>query len=167
MRVAGGGSVSFDMQFLGDGLSHDAAYAAAASVWREKLAPAAQLQLPNPKLQYAFDAALRQMLMLIEARPDHARVVKGLQYYYGTNPYDTFQVSRARRRRPAGRRRRTAPPPNQAPQRRRYFRAVGNRRPAEPGAGQWIIQGLAATALLPLRSLARQGLAARDCPDID
>ena len=42
MSVAGGGSVCFDMQFLGDGLSRDAAYAATANVWQEKLAPAAQ-----------------------------------------------------------------------------------------------------------------------------
>ena len=95
LKLAAGASASFDLQFLGNGFSHDAACAAAAKVWRERLAPAAQLQLPNPKLQYAFDASLRQMLMLIESRPDHARVLKGLQNYYGANPYDTFQVSRA------------------------------------------------------------------------
>ena len=148
IKVAGGASVSFDLQFLGDGLSWDAAYAASANLWQEKLAPAARLQLPNPKLQYAFDASLRQMLMLIETRPDHARVLKGLQYYYGANPYDTFQVSRA-------------------------LDAVGLKSDAEellrhqighlkddgifemwetgdlhkPGAEQWIVQGLAAAAL--------------------
>jgi len=148
VKVAGGASVRFDLQFLGDGLSHDEAYAAAAKLWQEKLAPAAQLQLPNPKLQYAFDASLRQILMLIEASPDHARVLKGLQHYYGANPYDTFQVSRA-------------------------LDAVGLRTDAEEllrhqlkhlkddgifemwetgdlqktGAEQWIVQGLAATAL--------------------
>jgi len=148
VQVAGAASVSFDLQFLGDGLSHDEACAATARLWREKLAHAAQLQLPNPKLQYAFDASLRQMLMLIEARPDHARVLKGLQNYYGANPYDTFQVSRA-------------------------LDAVGLKTDAEEvlrhqlkhlkddgifemwetgnlqmtGAVQWIVQGLAATAL--------------------
>ncbi len=88
------------------------------------------------------------MLMLIEPRPDHARVLKGLQHYYGANPYDTFQVSRA-------------------------LDAVGLKADAEEllrhqiqhlkddgifemwetgdlqktGAEQWIVQGLAATAL--------------------
>jgi len=148
VRVAGGASAGFDLQFLGDGLSRDAAYTAAAKLWQEKLAPAAQLNLPDAKLQYIFDAALRQMLALIEGRPDHARVLKGLQHYYGANPYDTFQVSRA-------------------------LDAVGLRTDAEellrhqtrhlkddgifemwetgnlqkPGADQWIVQGLAATAL--------------------
>ena len=85
---------------------------------------------------------------LIETRPDHARVLKGLQHYYGANPYDTFQVSRA-------------------------LDAVGLKSDAEEllrhqlshlkddgifemwetgdlqqaGAEQWIVQGLAATAL--------------------
>lgn len=95
VQVAGGASASFDLQFLGYGLSREEAHAAAARVWHEKLASAALLRLPTAKLQYAFDASLRQMLMLIEARPDHARVLKGLEHYYGANPYDTFQVCRA------------------------------------------------------------------------
>ncbi len=148
VKVAGGASASFDLQFLGDGLTPAEAHAAAAKVWRERLAPAAQVWLPDPKLQYAFDASLRQMLTLIEARPDHARILKGLEHYYGANPYDTFQVSRA-------------------------LDAVGLKGEAEellrhqlahlktdgifemwetgqldkPGAEQWIVQGLAATAL--------------------
>jgi hypothetical protein len=148
LKVAGGVAVRFDLQFLGDGLSWDAAYAASARLWQEKLASAARLQLPTPKLQYAFDASLRQMLMLIERRPGRARVLKGLQNYYGANPYDTFQVSRA-------------------------LDAVGLKSDAEellrhqarhlkddgifemwetgelhkPGAEQWIVQGLAAAAL--------------------
>ena len=95
VKVRGGASISFDLQFLGDGLSRGQAWAAAAKFWQEKLATAAPMKLPNPKLQYAFDASLRQMLALIEARPDHARILKGLENYYGANPYDTFQVSRA------------------------------------------------------------------------
>jgi hypothetical protein len=148
VNVAGGASARFDLQFLGAGLSYEKAYAAAAGFWEEKLGPAVPTQLPDPKLQFAFDASLRQMLMLIEARPDHARVLKGLQHYYGANPYDTFQVSRA-------------------------LDAVGLKADAEellrhqlahlkedgifemwetgdlqrPGADQWIVQGLAATAL--------------------
>jgi hypothetical protein len=148
VKLAGRASCSFDLQFLGDGLSPAEARAAAAKLWQEKLAPAAQIQLADPKLQYAFDASLRQLLMLIEARPDQARVLKGLQHYYGANPYDTFQVSRA-------------------------LDAVGLRSDAEEllrhqirhlkddgvfemwetgelqnrGADQWIVQGLAATAL--------------------
>jgi hypothetical protein len=148
VKVAGGGSVSFDLQFLGEGGARDEAYAAAAQVWQEKLAAATPSTLPNPRLQYAYEAALRQMRMLIEARPDHARILKGLEHYYGANPYDTFQVSRA-------------------------LDAVGLRTDAEellrhqlqhlkhdgifemwetgelrqPGARQWIVQGLAATAL--------------------
>ena len=148
VKVAGGGSASFALQFLGDGPSPAEAHAAAAKVWRERLAPAAQVRLPDPKLQYAFDASLRQMLSLIESRPNHARILKGLQHYYGANPYDTFQVSRA-------------------------LDAVGLKSEAEEvlrhqiahlkndglfemwetgdlkkrGADQWIVQGLAATAL--------------------
>jgi len=148
VNVAGGASASFDLQFLGDGLSPAEAFAAAAKVWQERLAPAAQVRLPDPRLQYAFDASLRQMLSLIESRPDHARILKGLQQYYGANPYDTFQVSRA-------------------------LDAVGLKTDAEellrhqiahlktdgifemwetgqlnrPGVEQWIVQGLAVTAL--------------------
>lgn len=93
--VATRSSVSFDLHFLGDGLSRDAAYAGAAKVWQQQLAAATPTRLPEPKLQFAYDAALRQLLMLVEARPDHARILKGLQHYYGANPYDTFQASRA------------------------------------------------------------------------
>ncbi len=95
LRLEGDASTSFDLQFLGDDLSPAEAHAAAGTLWQTKLASAVPTQLPDPKLQYAFDAALRQMLALIEPRPDHARVLKGLQHYYGANPYDTFQVSRA------------------------------------------------------------------------
>ena len=148
IKIAAGAAAGFDLQFLGDGLSPAEAQAAAAKRWQEKLASAAQVQLPDAKLQYAFDASLRQMLMLIEPGPGHARVLKGLQHYYGANPYDTFQVSRA-------------------------LDAVGLKDDAEellrhqmqhlkedgifemwetgdlrkPGADQWIVQGLAATAL--------------------
>ena len=88
------------------------------------------------------------MLMLIEPRPDHARVLKGLQHYYGANPYDTFQVSRALDAVGSeGRCRGVAAPPDEAPERRRHLRDVGNGRPPEAGADQWIVQGLAATAL--------------------
>jgi len=148
LSVAGGARTSFDLQFLGADLPYDEAHAAAAEFWREKLSPAAPTQLSDSQLQFAYDAALRQMLALIEARPDHARVLKGLQHYYGANPYDTFQVSRA-------------------------LDAAGLRTDAEEllrhqlrhlkddgifemwetgdlqksGADQWIVQGLAATAL--------------------
>ena len=148
VELASGASVTFDLQFLGEGLSPGEAHAAAAAVWQERLAPARKLTLPTSKLQFAFDASLRQMLMLMEAGPDHARVLKGLQHYYGTNPYDTFQVSRA-------------------------LDAVGLRSDStellrhqlrhlkddgifemwetgdlqKAGAEQWIVQGLAATAL--------------------
>jgi hypothetical protein len=88
-------STSFDLQLVGDGLSRDKAHGAAVQVWRDKLAPAVPVKLPDPQLQYAFDASVRQILTLIESRPDHARVLKGLEHYYGANPYDTFQVSRA------------------------------------------------------------------------
>ncbi|MBM4089247.1 MAG: hypothetical protein FJ276_07430 [Planctomycetes bacterium] len=148
LTVTGGAQASFDLQFLGDGLSREEAYAAAASCWRDRLAAASPTQLLDATLQFAFDASLRHMLMLVETRPDHARVLKGLQHYYGANPYDTFQVSRA-------------------------LDAVGLRSDAEEllrhqlqhlkrdgifemwetgdleklGADQWIVQGLAATAL--------------------
>jgi hypothetical protein len=140
---------TFHLQFLGDGRRALAeASAETARFWERQLRDAASIQLPDSKLQYAFDASLRQMLMLIEPRPDHARVLKGLVHYYGANPYDTLQVSRA-------------------------LDSVGLRRDAEellrhqlahlkddglfemwetgdlkkPGADQWIVQGLAATAL--------------------
>ena len=148
VELASGASVTFDLQFLGEGLSPDEAHAAAVAVWQERLAPARKLTLPTAKLQFAFDASLRQMLMLMEAGPDDVRVLKGLQHYYGTNPYDTFQVSRA-------------------------LDAVGLRSDStellrhqlrhlkddgifemwetgdlqKAGAEQWIVQGLAATAL--------------------
>ena len=32
---------------------------------------------------------------MIEPWGKHARVLKGLEHYYGANPYDTFQASRA------------------------------------------------------------------------
>lgn len=153
VALDGGAAATFDLQFLGPpgagaGPTYDAAHAETAAHWRARLASAATIQLPDAQLQYAFEAALRQMLMLIESRPDHARVLKGLQHYYGANPYDTFQVSRA-------------------------LDSVGLRADAEEllrhqlahlkedgifemwetgdlakrGADQWIVQGLAATAL--------------------
>ncbi|MCX6927322.1 MAG: hypothetical protein NT154_29570, partial [Verrucomicrobia bacterium] len=148
LKLARGASASFDLQFLGDALSYDEAQAASARVWREKLAPSIPLHLPNPKLQYAFDASLRQMLMLIEARPDHARVLKGLQNYYGANPYDTFQVSRALD---------ALGLKTDAEELLRHqiqhqkddgiFEMWENGDLQKPGAEQWIVQGLAATAL--------------------
>lgn len=148
VTVPGRTSAAFDLQFLGDGSNPAEAHEAAARTWRDRLAPATPVRLSDPSLQFAFDASLRQMLTLIEARPDHARVLKGLEHYYGANPYDTFQVSRA-------------------------LDAVGLKADAEallrhqiahlkadglfemwetgdlkkPGADQWIVQGLAATAL--------------------
>ncbi len=148
LKLPGGASASFDLQFLGDAPSRDEAFAAATRFWEQKLREATPVRLPNPKMQFAYDASLRQMLMLIESRPDHARSLKGLRHYYGANPYDTFQVSRA-------------------------LDAVGLKGDAEEllrhqlrhlkadgifemwetgdlqrqGADQWIVQGLAATAL--------------------
>ena len=148
VQVAGQASASFDLQFLGDGLSPAEAWAAATRVWQEKLAPAMRVSLPDPKLQYAFDASLRQMLTLIESRPDHARILKGLQNYYGANPYDTFQVSRALDA--------VGLKTDAAELLRHQLRHLkddgifemweaGQLR--QPGVEQWIVQGLAATAL--------------------
>jgi len=146
--VAAGAEGSFDLQFLGNGASREQALNETARIWREKLAAATPCVLPDPKLQYAYDACLRQLLMMIESRPGGGRVLKGLEHYYGSNPYDTFQVSRA-------------------------LDAVGLKTDAEvllrnqtrhlkedgifemwetgdlrgAGAEQWIVQGLAATAL--------------------
>lgn len=148
VKVAGQTAATFELQFLGEGLTPAEARAAAAKVWEERLASATRLRLPDPRLQTAFDGSLRQMLTLLEARPGRLRVLKGLQHYYGSNPYDTFQVSRA-------------------------LDAVGLKDPAEEllrhqiahlkqdgifemwetgdlarrGAEQWIVQGLAAVAL--------------------
>lgn len=148
VKVAGRSSISFDLQFLGDGASREDACDAAAKLWREKLAAAAPIKLPSPKLQYAFDASLRQILALIEARPDHARVLKGLEHYYGANPYDTFQVSRALD---------AVGLKNDAEELLRHqlqhlksdgiFEMWETGNLQKTGAEQWIVQGLAATAL--------------------
>lgn len=148
LRLEGGASSSFDLQFLGDSLSPEVAHAAAAEFWQHKLASAEQTQLPDPQLQYAFDASLRQMLALIEARPNHARVLKGLQHYYGANPYDTFQVSRALD---------AAGLKIDAEELLRHqmdhlkddgiFEMWETGDLQQAGAQQWIVQGLAATAL--------------------
>lgn len=148
LTVAGGASAVIDLQFLGDGPSRDEALAAAAAFWRETLAPAARLALPDPKLQLAFDASLRQMLALIEGRPDDARILKGLEHYYGSNPYDTFQVSRALDAVGLRAEARTL-----LRHQLRHLKEdgifemweTGNLRKA--GAEQWIVQGLAAAAL--------------------
>jgi hypothetical protein len=148
IAVPAHGSVSFDLQFLGAGVSRDDAFAATGAFWRQKLAPTQPLRLPDPKLQYAYDASLRQMLMLIEARPNHARVLKGLEHYYGSNPYDTFQVSRALD---------AAGLKEDARELLRHqishlkddgiFEMWETGDLKKAGADQWIVQGLAATAL--------------------
>ena len=89
------GSRSFDLQFLGAGAGRDACVAETQQAWRDRLASASPLRLPDPALQHAFDASLRQLLAMIEPWGKHARVLKGLEHYYGANPYDTFQASRA------------------------------------------------------------------------
>ncbi len=148
LQLDGASSQEIHLQFLGAGATYHEASTAAERLWQERLAPARQIRLPDQKLQFAFETSLRHILALIESRPDHARILKGLQHYYGANPYDTFQVSRA-------------------------LDAVGLKNDAEEllrhqvchlkddgifemwetgdlqrrGAEQWIVQGLAATAL--------------------
>ena len=96
LDVPAGQERSFDLNLLGQpARSWDDAYAATAKDWAHRLAPGCRLVLGDPTLQYAFEASLRQVLMMIEGRKDHARVLKGLEHYYGANPYDTFQASRA------------------------------------------------------------------------
>jgi hypothetical protein len=94
--LAPGESEHFDLQLPGDPVgSWEDAFGEASLGWRKRLAPATRFDLPDPALQLAADACVRQVLAMIEPRRRTARVLKGLEHYYGSNPYDTFQATRA------------------------------------------------------------------------
>lgn len=147
-RLAPGASGKIDLQFMGEPADRDALLADTAKVWGEKLRPASSVTLPDSTFQYAFDASVRHMLTMIEWRPDHARILKGLQHYYGSNPYDTFQVSRALDQ--------IGLKAEALELLRHQMRHLKNDGVFEmwernalsaPGADQWIVQGLASAAL--------------------
>ena len=146
--LAPGASGKLDLQFLGEPAPVETLLAEAAKVWRERLRPVARVTLPEAKLQYAFDASVRYMLAMIEWRPEHARILKGLQHYYGSNPYDTFQVSRALDQIGL-----QADAVELLRHQLRHLKEDGVFEMWErnaltvPGVEQWIVQGLAAAAL--------------------
>jgi hypothetical protein len=143
-----GQSGNIDLQFMGEPAPFPTLLSGAAKVWRERLGPSAAVTLPEATLQYAFDASVRYMLSMIEWRPDHARILKGLQGYYGSNPYDTFQVSRALNQ--LGLR---ADAEELLRHQMRHLKHDGvfemweRNTLDKPGVEQWIVQGLAAAAL--------------------
>ena len=51
------------------------------------------IKVPDARLQDAWDANLKQLGMLLEPQADGLRILKGLDHYYGSNPYDTLQAS--------------------------------------------------------------------------
>lgn len=146
--LAPGASGKLDLQFLGEPAPVETLLAEAAKVWSERLRPVARVTLPDATLQYAFDASVRYMLAMIEWRPDHARILKGLQHYYGSNPYDTFQVSRTLDQIGL-----QADAVELLRHQLRHLKEGGIFEMWErnaltvPGVEQWIVQGLAAAAL--------------------
>jgi hypothetical protein len=138
----------FDLQFLGVAADREVCLAETQKAWRQRLAAAKPLRLPDPALQHAYDACLRQLLSLIEPWGNHARVLKGLEHYYGANPYDTFQASRALDA--AGLH---AEARELLCHQLEHLKADGifemweTGDLARAGADQWIVQGLAASAL--------------------
>ena len=147
MKVAGGASASFDLA-----ISRRRPFARGGLRCRgEGMAGKTRLRsanpLPNPKLQYAFDASLRQMLMLIEAPGSRPR------------PQGLAELLRRQSLRhiPGQPRARRGRPRTDAEELLRHqikhlkddgiFEMWETGDLQKPGAEQWIVQGLAATAL--------------------
>ena len=95
LMVQGSDSGVFFMRFLAEGddsLQEPAGTAWAK--WPDMIRPP-KFFLGNSNLHWLYESCFPQLLMLIEPHPDGARILKGLEHYYGANPYDTFQAARA------------------------------------------------------------------------
>ncbi|MDR3109997.1 MAG: hypothetical protein LBU65_09995, partial [Planctomycetaceae bacterium] len=90
-------TLSFEV-CLGNGVhvSFDDAMKTSQKIWDSYLKHATQIHVPDTDIQLAFDGSLRHCLAMIEQHPKetYARILKGMEHYYGSNPYDTFQGSR-------------------------------------------------------------------------
>jgi hypothetical protein len=64
-----------------------------AVAWQRHMKGGLRLEVPCERLQEAWEVNLKQVGMLLELRADGLRILKGLNRYHGSNPYDTFQAS--------------------------------------------------------------------------
>lgn len=74
-------------------MAFDQAQRATQATWSDHLAGAVRLNVPDKRLQKAWQDNIKQLFMLLQPQRDGLRIVKGLGVYFGSNPYDTLQGS--------------------------------------------------------------------------
>jgi hypothetical protein len=74
-------------------LAFDEAQRATQVTWRDHLVGILRLNVPDERLQEAWQENIKQLFMMLQPQRDGLRILKGLGVYYGSNPYDTLQGS--------------------------------------------------------------------------
>lgn len=65
------------------------------ATWEARAAKWGSIKIPDAKLKRAAEIAQQTLLMMTETQHDGLRCLKSPIHYYGSDPYDTFRITRA------------------------------------------------------------------------